>query len=107
MWRTGLWASEVLELEWWDLEYAGGLPALLVRRSKMRKARTVWMCGEPVHLFTNWLANRSPGDKVVDISMRTVLRHMADAVVASGLVEEALGNRKRRLGAHGLRHSIG
>ena len=41
MWRTGLRVSEVLELEWRDLNYAGDPATLLVRRSKTRKARTV------------------------------------------------------------------
>ena len=85
MWRTGLRVSEVLELEWRDLDYSGEPPTLLVRRSKTRNARTVRMHGELVQLFTNWPSNRTPRDKVVAISMRTVLRHIADAVVASGL----------------------
>ena len=41
MWRTGLRISEVLELEWRDLDYTGDPATLLVRRSKTRKARTV------------------------------------------------------------------
>ena len=105
MWRTGLRVSEVLELEWRDLNYAGDPATLLVRHSKTRKARTVRMHGELVQLFTNWSASRSPRVKVVAISMRTVLRHIADAVVASGLDEEAPGTGKRRPGAHSLRHS--
>ena len=105
MWRTGLRVSEALELEWRDLDYQGEPATLLVRRSKTRKARTVRLHGELVQLFTNWPANRSPRDKVVDISMRTVLRHIADAVVASGLEAESPGTGKRRPGAHSLRHS--
>ena len=105
MWRTGLRVSEVLELEWRDLDYAGEPATLLVRRSKTRKARTVRMHGELVQLFTNWPANRTPRDKVVDISMRTVLRHIGDAVVSSGLEQESPGTGKRRPGAHSLRHS--
>ena len=105
MWRTGLRVSEVLELEWRDLDYAGDPATLLVRRSKTRKPRTVRMHGELVQLFTNWPANRTPRDKVVSISMRTALRHIGDAVVASGLAEESPGTGKRRPGAHSLRHS--
>ena len=105
MWRTGLRISEVLELEWRDLDYAGEPATLLVRRSKTRKARTVRMHPELVQLFTNWPANRTPRDKVVPLAMRTVLRHIADAVVASGLEEESPGTGKRRPGAHSLRHS--
>ena len=105
MWRTGLRVSEVLELEWRDLDYQGEPATLLVRRSKTRKPRTVRLHPELVQLFTNWPANRSPRDKVVDISMRSVLRHIGDAVVASGLQEESPGTGKRRPGAHSLRHS--
>ena len=105
MWRTGLRVSEVLELEWRDLDYQGEPATLIVRRSKTRKPRTVRMHGELVQLFTNWPASRSPRDKVVAISMRTVLRHIADAVVASGLDEESPGTGERLPGAHSLRHS--
>ena len=41
MWRTGLRVSEVLELEWRDLNYSGDPAVLLVRKSKSRRARTV------------------------------------------------------------------
>ena len=41
MWRTGLRVSEVLELEWRDLDYSGDPASLLVRKSKSRRARTV------------------------------------------------------------------
>ena len=64
MWRAGLRVSEVLGLEWRDLNYAGDPATLLVRRSKTRKARTVRLHPELVQLFTNWPANRSPRDKV-------------------------------------------
>ena len=74
MWRTGLRVSEVLELEWRDLDYLGEPATLIVRRSKTRRARTVRMHGELVQRFTNWPANRSPRDKVVQLSMRTALR---------------------------------
>ena len=43
MWRTGLRVSEVLELEWRDLDYSGRPATLLVRKSKSRRARTVRM----------------------------------------------------------------
>ena len=105
MWRTGLRVSEVLELEWRDLDYAGEPATLLVRRSKTRKARTVRLHPELVQLFTNWPANRTARDQVVPVAMRTVLRHIADAVVASGLDDESPGTGKRRPGAHSLRHS--
>ena len=105
MWRTGLRVSEVLELEWRDLDYSGDPPTLIVRRSKTRKARTVRMHDELVGLFTNWPANRSPRDKVVPVSMRTLLRHIVDGVVDAGLDDESPGTGKRRPGAHSLRHS--
>ena len=105
MWRTGLRVSEVLDLEWRDLDYLGEPATLIVRRSKTRRARTVRMHGELVQLFTNWPANRSPRDKVVQLSMRTALRHIGDAVDAAGLAEESPGTGKRRPGAHSLRHS--
>ena len=60
---------------------------------------------ELVSLFTNWPSNRTARDKVVPVSMRTVLRHIADAVVSSGLDEESPGTGKRLPGAHSLRHS--
>ena len=105
MWRTGLRVSEVLELEWRDLDYAGDGPTVLVRRSKTRKARTVRMHPELVSLFTNWPANRSPRDKVVALAMRTMLRHIADGIGWADLDEESPGTGKRRAGAHSLRHS--
>ena len=105
MWRTGLRISEVLNLEWRDLDYQGQPATLLVRESKTRRARTVRMHGDLVGLFTNWPARRSPREKVVAISMRTALRHITDAVVSSGLEEESPGTGKRRPGAHSLRHS--
>lgn len=105
VWRIGLRVSEVLELEWRDLDYAGEPATLLVRRSKTRKPRTVCMHPELVQLYANWPSRRAARNKVVDISMRTVLRHIADAVIASVLAEESPGTGKRRPGAHSLRHS--
>ena len=69
MWRTGLRISEVLGLEWRDLDCSGDPATLLVRRSNTRKARTVRLHPELVQLFTNWPANRTPRDKVVALSM--------------------------------------
>ena len=105
MWRTGLRVSEILNLEWRDLHYLSVPATLQVRESKARRARTVRMHDELVRLFTNWPANRSPRDKVVQLSMRSLLRHIVDAVVASGLEQESPGTGKRRPGAHSLRHS--
>ena len=105
MWRTGLRISEVLGLEWRDLDYSGDPATLLVRRSKTRRARTVRLHPELVQLFTNWPANRTPRDKMVALSMRTVPRHIADAVVSSDLDQESPGTGKRLPGAHSLRHS--
>ena len=65
------------------------------------------MHGELVQLFTNWPADRSPRDKVVEISMRTALWRITDAAVASGLEVKSPWNGKRHPGAHGLRHGIG
>ena len=105
MWRTGLRVSEVLEIEWRDLDYSGEPATLLVRRSKTRRARTVRLHGDLVRLFTNWPANRSPRDKVMALSMRTALRHIADGIEWAGLDEESPDTGKRRAGAHSLRHS--
>ena len=91
MWRTGLRVSEVLELEWRDLDYSSDPATLLVRKSKTRKARTVRLHRDLVQLFTNWPANRTPRDKVVAISMRTVLRHIGDGIEWAGLDEESRG----------------
>ena len=96
MWRTGLRASEVLELEWRDLDYSGEPPTLLVRKSKSRRARTVRLHRELVQLFTNWPASRSPRDKVVSLSMRTALRHIGDGIRWAGLDEESPGTGRRR-----------
>ena len=105
MWRTGLRVSEVLELEWRDLDYSGDPATLLVRKSKSRRARTVRLHPDLVQLFTNWPANRSPRDKVVSLSMRTALRHIGDGIESAGLGEESPGTGQRRAGAHSLRHS--
>ena len=105
MWRTGLRVSEVLELEWRDLDYSSDPATLLVRKSKTRKARTVRLHRDLVQLFTNWPANRSPKDKVVGLAMRTTLRHIGDGIEWAGLDEESQGTGKRRAGAHSLRHS--
>ena len=80
MWRTGLRVSEVLELEWRDLDYSGRPATLLVRKSKSRRARTVRMHADLVQLFANWPANRVSRDKVVALAMRTALRHIADGI---------------------------
>ena len=105
MWRTGLRVSEVLELEWRDLDYSGRPATLLVRKSKSRRARTVRMHADLVQLFANWPANRVPRDKVVALAMRTALRHIADGIEWASLDEESPGTGKRRAGAHSLRHS--
>ena len=105
MWRSGLRVSEVLELEWRDLDYLSDPATLLVRRSKTRKARTVRLHPDLVQLFTNWPANRLPRDKVVAVSMRTALRHIADGIEWASLGEESPGTGRRRAGAHSLRHS--
>ena len=105
MWRTGLRVSEILALEWRDLDHLSDPATLLVRRSKTRKVRTVRLHPELVRLFTNWPANRSPRDKVVMLSMRTALRHIGDGIRWAGLDQESPGTGKRRAGAHSLRHS--
>ena len=105
MWRTGLRVSELLELEWRDLDYTGDPATLLVRLSKTRRARTVRLHPELVQLFTNWPTSRSPKDKVVPLAMRTIMRHIGDAIEASGLDQESPGTGKRRPGPHSLRHS--
>ena len=88
MWRTGLRVSEVLELEWRDLDYSGDPATLLVRKSKSRRARTVRLHPD-----------------LVPLSMRTALRHIGDGIDWAGLDEESPGTGKRRAGAHSLRHS--
>ena len=105
MWRTGLRVSEVLELEWRDLDYSGDPATLLVRKSKSRRARTVRLHPDLVQLFANWPANGSPLDKLVPLSMRTALRHIGDGIEWAGLGEESPGTGQRRAGAHSLRHS--
>ena len=105
MWRTGLRVSEVLELEWRDLDYSGRPATLLVRKSKSRRARTVRMHADLVQLFANWPANRVPRENVVALAMRTALRHIADGIEWASLDKESPGTGKRRAGAHSLRHS--
>ena len=80
MWRTGLRVSEVLELEWRDLDYQSEPATLLVRKSKSRRARTVRLHQDLVQLFTNWPSSRSARDKVVALSMRSALRHIGDGI---------------------------
>ena len=104
MWRTGLLVSEVLELEWRDLDCLSDSATLLIRRSKTRKARTVRLHPDLVQLFTNWPANRSPRDKVVALSMRTALRHIGDGIQWASLDKESPGTGQRRAGAHSLHH---
>ena len=61
MWRTGLRVSEVLELEWRDLDYSSDPATLLVRKSKSSYGLVPCGCiRDLVQLFTNWPANRSP-----------------------------------------------
>ena len=105
MWRSGLRVSEVLDLEWRDLDYLGEPATLIVRKSKSGRPRTVRLHRELVQLFTNWPANRSPRDKVVALSMRTALRHIVEGFGWAGLEVESPGTGQRRPGAHSLRHS--
>ena len=105
MWRTGLRISECLELEWRDLDYSGEPATLLVRKSKTRRARTVRLHRDLVSLFSNWPSNHTVRDKVVSLTMRTVLRHIGDGITWAGLDDESPGTGKRRAGAHSLRHS--
>ena len=105
MWRTGLRISEVLELEWHELDHLGDPATLLVRKSKSWGARTVRLHPDLVQLFTNWPASRSPRDKVVSLSMQTALRHIGDGTEWAGLSDESPGTGQRRAGAHSLRHS--
>ena len=105
MWRTGLRISEVLELEWRDLDYLGDQATLIVRQSKSGRARTVPLHGELVALFTNWPTSHRSRDRVVPLPMRTALRHIGDGIRWAGLDEESPGTGKRLAGAHSLRHS--
>ena len=86
---SGLRVSEVLELEWRDLDYSGDPATLLVRKSESRRARTVRLHPDLVQLFTNWPANRSPRDKLVPLSMWTALRQISDGIEWAGLGERS------------------
>ena len=55
------------------------------------------MHSELVQLVTNWPANWSPRDRLVGLSMRSTLRHIGDAVEASGLLQESLGRESGAL----------
>ena len=105
MWRTGLWISEALALEWRDMDYRSEVPTLLVRESKLGKPRTVPLHDEMVQLFNNWPVRHSPRDPVVALTRRTALRHIGDGIRWAGLDEESSGTGKRLAGAHSLRHS--
>ena len=105
MWRTGLQISEILALEWRDLDYRSEAPTLLVRESKSGKARTVPLHDEMVQLFTNWPVKHSPRDPVVTLTMRTALRHIGDGIRWAGLDEESPGTGKQLAGANSLRLS--
>ena len=105
MWRTGLRISEALALEWRDLDMTSDHPTLIVRRSKSGRARTVPLHGDLVQLFTNWPVAHFPRDRVVDLTMRTALRHIRDGIGWAFLDDESPGTSKRLAGAHSLRHS--
>ena len=105
MWRTGLRVSEVLELEWRDLDHSGDPGTLLVRRSKSRRARTVRLHPELVQLLHQLACEQNAQGQGGAISMRTVLRHIGDGIEWAGLDEESPGTGKRRAGAHSLRDS--
>ena len=70
MWRTGLRVSEVLELEWRDLDYSGDPATLLVRKSKSRRARTVRLHQDLVQLFTRSLG----GHRMESLSKKIRIR---------------------------------
>ena len=105
MWRTGLRVSEALALEWRDLDLASDEPTLIVRRRKGGTACTVPLDPELVQPFNNWPVAHGPRDSVVDLTMRTALRHMADGIKAAGPDLESQGTGQRLPEAHSLRHS--
>ena len=105
MWRTALRISEALALQWRDLDYRAEVPMLLVRLSRSGRARTVPLHGELVQLLANWPVKHSPRDRVVDLTMRTALRHISGGIRWAGLDDESPGTGKRLAGARSLRHS--
>ena len=103
MWRAGLRIAEVLALEWRDLDLEE--QTLLVRRSKSGRPRTVPLHDDLLRLFTNWPGRRLSRHRVVDLTMRTALRHIRDGIEWADLDGESHGTGKRLAGAHSLRHS--
>ena len=106
LWRTGLRVSEVLELEWRDLDYSGEPPTLLVRKSKSRRARhgaaasglgaaLYELAGEPVALGKGGGAQHEDG----------VAAHHRRHPLGGPRRGVSPGMGKRRAGAHSLRHS--
>ena len=105
MWRNGLRISEVFEREWRDSAYASDPRAFLTRSRKAGRARTVRVRPELVELFTNWPASRSSWDRVMQLAMRSMLRHIDDGIAWADHDEESPATGKRRPGARSLRHS--
>ena len=100
MWRTGLRVSEVLDLEWHDLDYSGDPttlfgpeveePACLYGAAASGSGAAVHeLAGEPVAAGQGGVAEHADGD----------------GIEWAGLGEESPGTGQRRAGAHSLRHS--
>ena len=69
MWRTGLRVSEVLEIEWRDLDYSGEPATLLVRRSKTPAGpygAVAWGPGEAFHELAGQPVAAGQGGGAVD-----------------------------------------
>ena len=113
MWRTGLRVSEVLELEWRDLDYSGDPATLLVRKSKTRRhiLFRCWpgRCG----CTPSWCAcsptGRRTGRRGTSWCRSACGRRSGTSAMGSNgrasTKNRTLGTGKRRAGAHSLRHS--
>ena len=100
MWRSGLRIGETVALEWRDIDLTAG--TLLIRRGR---GRTVPLHPDLASLFANWPSSYGPRDFVVELTRKTVLRHLRSGIEQAGLDQESPGTGRQLAGAHILRHS--
>ena len=103
MWRAGLRISQVMALDWQDMDVSKRTVRLY--EAKQGAYRTVPMHRDLVEAFGEGWAWRNPRSPVLGVSHRTVLRHIREGIESSGLDGKSHGTGVRRAGARSLRHS--
>ena len=102
IWRAGLRISQVMALDWRDMDVS----KRTVRLYEVKGGyRTVPMHRDLVEAFGDGWGWVNPGDPVLRISHRTALRHIREGIEVSGLDGKSPGTGVRRAGARSLRHS--